>query len=74
MESPGVTDMISLMLDMGILSSLPAISDPRRIAAGRVGTDVPEALAKQDDATVFAALALDGALLLTVPFPPKLHD
>lgn len=42
--------------------------------AGRVGTDVPEALARQDDAAAFAALALDGALLLTVPFPPKLHD
>lgn len=50
--------------------------DPEALGApaGRVGTDVPEALARQDVATAFAALALDGALLLTVPFPLKLHD
>lgn len=50
--------------------------DPEGLGApaGRVGTDVPEALARQDDAALFAAVALDGALLLTVPFPPKLHD
>lgn len=54
---------------------LPELDDDEglRAPAGRVGTDVPEALARQDDAAAFAALALDGALLLTVPFPPKLH-
>jgi hypothetical protein len=55
---------------------LPLVpEDPEEpvVPAGRVGTDVPVALARHDDATASAELAVDGALLLTVPFPPKLH-
>jgi len=43
------------------------------VPAGRVGTDVLVALARHDDATASAELAVDGALVLTVPFPAKLH-
>lgn len=41
--------------------------------AGRVGTDVPVALARQDEAAAFAAPVLVGAWKLTVPFLPKLQ-
>lgn len=43
------------------------------LPAGSVGTEVPVALAKQDEAAALAALVPDGAWVLTVPFPPKLQ-
>ena len=46
---------------------------PPEEPAGSVGTDVPVALAKQDEAAELAALVPVGALALTVPFPPKLQ-
>ena len=43
------------------------------VVAGAVGMNVPVALARQELATTLAADADDGALLFTVPLPPKLQ-
>ena len=46
---------------------------PVPVVAGAVGMNVPVALARQELATTLAADADDGALLFTVPLPPKLQ-
>jgi len=53
----------------------PEPEDPEELdpPAGIVGTDVLVALERHEVAAALAALAVDGALLLMVPLPPKLQ-
>ena len=44
------------------------------LPAGAVGVKVAEPLARHEVAAAFAALTSEGAALLTVAFPAKLHE
>jgi len=62
-------------IDVALDDLPPPLEDPDEpeAPAGRVGTEVVETLARHEVAAALAAPAVDGTLLLTVPFPPKLH-